>query len=83
MQEKRFLQQNWLLSPASCGKAETGEARGQSGSLLPGLFPSPWASAQPLLLWSEDPHPKGSCRQETPTSPMHYSNARAAKHGDA
>lgn len=24
MQEKRFLQQNWLLSPASCGKAETG-----------------------------------------------------------
>lgn len=22
MQEKRFLQQNWLLSPASCRKAE-------------------------------------------------------------
>lgn len=69
MQEKRFLQQNWLLSPASCGKAEAGvRARDQS-----------WDEKR--LFWSEDPCPKGystACRQEMSASPMHLPKTPAA-----
>jgi len=74
MQEKRFLQQNWLLSPASCGQAEAGVRQGIRAGMRRG-------SSAPGTLAQRGTAQHAGRRHPTATHPSSHPSAEGARDG--